>query len=127
MTVTRGLTIESGDILNCSSILWIFYFSFVIVWIWFLFWLIPLILSLSNLSCISFSIVYVGVSSCIFDFVAFIGIIKGCSKDLANDNDKVGENFEENFDFDVSPIFPPEVEENKNWEILVVYWRKWFV
>ena len=79
-------------------------FPFVIVWIWFLFWLIPLILSLSNLSCISFNLVSIGVASCIFDFAAFIGIIKGWSKDLADDDDdKVGENFEEKIDFDVSP------------------------
>ena len=74
------------------------------VWIWFLFWLIPLILSLSKLSCISFSIVYVGVSSCIFDFVAFIGIIKGWFRGLADDDDddKVWENFEEKVDIVVS-------------------------
>ena len=78
----------------------IYDFPVVIVWIWFLFWLITLILSLSNLSCISFNIVYVGVASCIFDFAAFIGIIKGWSKDLADDDDdKVGENFEEKVDF----------------------------
>ena len=76
LTVTRGLTIESGDILNWYSILLIYDFPFVIVWIWFLFLLIPLILSLSNLSCISFNIVFVGVASCIFDFAAFIRIIK---------------------------------------------------
>ena len=109
------------------------YFSFFIVWIWFLVWLIPLILSLSNISCISFSIVYVGVSSCIFDFVAFIGIIKGCSEDLAeyDDDDDDDDKVEENFVLDVSPIFPPKVEENKNWEIFVVCWfkcwREWFV
>ena len=75
----------------------------------------PLILSLSNLSCISFNIVSVGVASCIFDFATFIRIIKGCSKDLADDDDddKVGENCEEKFDFDVSHIFLLEVEENK--------------
>ena len=51
LTVAGGFSIESGDILNCSSILFIYDFPFVIVWIWFLFWLIPLILSLSNLIC----------------------------------------------------------------------------
>ena len=57
-----------------------------------------------------------------FDFVAFIRIIKGWSRGLAeydDDDDKVGEKLEEKFDFDVSPIFPPEAEENKNWEILL--------
>ena len=39
--------------------------------------------SLSNLSCISFNIVSVGVDSCMFDFEALIGIMKGSSKDLA--------------------------------------------
>ena len=55
-----------------------------------------------------FKIVFVGVPSCMFDFAAFIWIIKGWSKDLAeydDDDDKVGENFEEKIDFDVSPIF----------------------
>ena len=84
----------------------------------------PWILSLSNLYCISFNIVFVGVASCIFDFTAFIGIIKGWSKDLAeydDDDDKVEEKFEEkvsfdDFDvFDVSPIFPLGIEENKNY------------
>ena len=84
----------------------------------------PWILSLSNLYCISFNIVFVGVASCIFDFAAFIGIIKGWSKDLAeydDDDDKVEEKFEEkvsfdDFDvFDVSPIFPLGIEENKNY------------
>ena len=84
----------------------------------------PWILSLSNLYCISFNIVFVGVTSCIFDFAAFIGIIKGWSKDLAeydDDDDKVEEKFEEkvsfdDFDvFDVSPIFPLGIEENKNY------------
>ena len=107
----------------------IYDFPFVIVWIWFLFLLIPLILSLSNLSCISFNIVSIGVASCIFDFAAFIGIIKGWSRGLADydddddDDDKVGEKF----DFDVFPIFSLEVEENKNWEIFVVCWKEWFV
>ena len=80
-------------------------FPFVIVWIWFLFWLIPLILSLSKLSCISFNTIYVGVSSCIFDFAAFIGIIKGWFRGLVDDDDddKVEENFEEKVDFEVSP------------------------
>ena len=54
-----------------------------------------LILSLSNLSYISFNIVSIGVASCIFDFAVFIGIIKGWSKDLAefdaDDDDKVEE------------------------------------
>ena len=57
----------------------------------------PLILSLSNLSCISFNIVYIGVTSCIFDFAAFIGIIKGWSRDFAeydDDDDKVEEKIE---------------------------------
>ena len=134
LIVEGGWTIESRDILNCSSILLTSDFLFVMVWILFLFWLIPLILSLSNLSCISFSIVYVGVSSCIFDFVAFIGIIKGCSEDLAeyddddDDDDKVEEKFEEKvdfgIDFDVSPIFLPRAKANKNWEIFVVCWAK---
>ena len=77
-----------------------------------------------------FKIVFVGVPSCMFDFAAFIWIIKGWYKDLAeydDDDDKV----EEKVDFDVSSIFPPSGEENKNWEIFVVcwfkYWRKWFV
>ena len=81
-------------------------------------------LNLFNLSCISFNIVFVGVESCIFYLAAFMGIIKGCSRDLEeddDDNDKVDEIFE---DFDVnvfvSPIFPPEAEENKNLEIVVV-------
>ena len=51
-----------------------------------------------------FNIVSIGVASCIFDFAAFIEIIKGWSKGLADD-DKVGENFEEKVDFDVSPIY----------------------
>ena len=73
------------------------------VWIWFLVWLIPLILSLSNLICISFNIISVGVANWIFDFAAFIGIIKGWSKHLEDDDDeddddddKVEETFEEN-------------------------------
>ena len=122
MTIAGGLTIELGDILKFYSILLIYDFPFVIVWIWFLFWLIPLILSLSNLSCISFNLVSIGVASCIFDFAAFIGIIKGCSKVLTDDDDddKVEKKFEEKFDFDdVSPILSPEAEENKNWEILL--------
>ena len=41
-----------------------------------------LILSLSNLNCISFNIVSVGVASYIFDFATFIGTIKCCSKDM---------------------------------------------
>ncbi|XP_059592332.1 F-box protein PP2-B3 isoform X3 [Vitis vinifera] len=51
---------------------------------------------------------------------AFMGIIKGCSKDL-EDDDKVDEIFED-FDINVSvsPIFPPGVEENKNLEIFVI-------
>ena len=74
-----------------------------------------LILSLSNLSCISFNIVSVGVANWIFDFAAFIGIMKGWSRDLEDDDedDKVEEIFEEKFDFDVSHIFLLEVEENK--------------
>ena len=93
------MIIKSGHILNCYSILLTCDLFFVIVWIWFLFWLIPLILSLPNISCISFSIVYVGVASCMFDFATFIGIIKGWSKDLVeydDDDDKI----EENVDFD---------------------------
>ena len=71
-----------------------------------------------------FKIVFVGVPSCMFDFAAFIWIIKGWSKDLAeydDDDDKVEEKFEEkvsfdDFDvFDVSPIFPLGIEENKNY------------
>ena len=102
MTIARGLTIESRDILNFYSILLIYDFPVVIVWIWFLFWLIPLIPSLSNLSCISFNIVSIGVANWIFDFVAFLGIIKDCSKVLTDndDDDKVEEKFEEKFDFD---------------------------
>ena len=90
-------------------------------------------MSLYNLSCISFNIVSIGVASCIFDFVAFIGIIKGWPRDLAedDDDDRVVEKFEEKVDFDVSSIFPPSGEENKNWEIFVVCWfkcwREWFV
>ena len=90
-------------------------------------------MSLSNLIWISFNIVFVGVANWIFDFAAFIGIIKGCSKDLEDDDDdddKLEENFED-FDVSVSPIFSPGVEENKNLEIFVVCWRKcwrqWFV
>ena len=52
-----------------------------------------------------------------FDFAPFTGIIKGLSKDLAeydDDDDIVEEKFEEKVDFDVSPIFLPEAEENKN-------------
>ena len=80
-----------------------------------------LILSLSNLSCISFNIVSVGVASCIFDFVAFIGIIKGWPRDLAeDDDDRVIEKFEEKVDFDVYPIFLFGAEENKNWKFFVV-------
>ena len=101
---------ESRDILNCSSILWIYDFPFVIVWIWFLFWLISLILSLSNLSCISFNIVCVGVASCIFDFATFIGIIKGCFKDWADDDD---DKVEEKIDFDVSPTSLPRQKKTK--------------
>ena len=88
-------------------------------------------MSLSNLICISFNIVYVGVANWIFDFAVFIRIIKGCSKDL-EDDDIVEEIFE---DFDVnvsvSPIFHPGAKENKNLEIFVVCWlrcwREWFV
>ena len=95
--------------------------------------------SLSNLSYVSFNVVYVGVESCIFYFAAFIEIMKGCSRDLENDddddddddNDKVAEKveenvyfdeveIEENVDFDVSSILPPRVEENKILEIFVV-------
>ena len=48
-------------------------------------------------------------------FVAFIGIIKSWSRGLAkyDDDDKVGENFEEKFDFDVSLIFLPGAGEKK--------------
>ena len=91
-------------------------------------------MSLSHLICISFNIVSIGVANWIFDFTAFIGIIKGCSKDLEDDDDddKVEEIFE---DFDVnvsiSPIFPSGAEENKNLEIFVVCWlkcwREWFL
>ena len=118
------MTIEFEDILNCSFILLTFDLSFVIVWIWFLFWLMPLILSWSNLSYISFNIIFVGGASCIFDFLAFIGLIKSWFRDLAkydDDDDKVEEKFEEkvsfdDFDvFDVSPIFPLGIEENKNY------------
>ena len=86
-----GVAIEFGDILNCSSILLVPDLSFVMVWIWFIFWLIPLILSLSNLSCISVNIVSVGVESCIFNFAAFLGIMKYWSKNFAkyDDDDKV--------------------------------------
>ena len=62
-----------------------------------------------------------------FDFVAFIRIIKGWSRGLAeydDDNDKVWDNFEEKVDFDVSPIFLLGAEENKNWEIFVICWVK---
>ena len=60
-----------------------------------------------NLICISFNIVSVGVTNWIFDFAAFIGIIKGYSKDLEDDDDddKVGEKLEGKVDFDVSSIF----------------------
>ena len=101
------------------------------VWIWFLVWLIPLILSLSNLICISFNIISVGVANWIFDFAEKnIGIIKGWSKHLEGDvdedddnDDKVEDTFEENCNFDVvSPILSPGAEENKNWEIFVVCW-----
>ena len=86
-----GVAIEFGDILGCSSILLVPDLSFVMVWIWFIFWLIPLILSLSNLSCISVNIVSVGVESCIFYFVAFLRIMKDWSKNFAkyDDDDKV--------------------------------------
>ena len=61
--------------------------------------------SLSNLSCISFNIVSIGVESCMFDFAKFVGIMKGWSRDLAeyddddDDDDKVEENVEEKVDF----------------------------
>ena len=95
-------------------------------------------MSLSNLICIYFNIISVGVANWIFDFAVFIGIIKGWSKHLEDDDDdddKVEETFEEKFDFDVvvviSPILSPGTEENKNWEIFVVCWftcwREWFV
>ena len=64
--------------------------------------------SLSNLSCISFNIVSIGVASCMFDFAAFIRIIKGWSRNLTeddDDDDKVGEKLEGKVDFDVSSIF----------------------
>ena len=92
-------------------------------------------MSLSNLICISFNIVSVGVDNWIFDFAAFMGIIKGCSRDLEeddDDDDKVDEIFED-FDINVfvSPIFPPKAEENFFLEIFVVFWlrcwREWFV
>ena len=91
----------------------------------------PLILSWSNLSYISFNIIFVGGASCIFDFLAFIGLIKSWFRDLAkydDDDDKVEEKFEEKvdfgIDFDVSPIFLPRAKANKNWEIFVVCWAK---
>ena len=87
-----------------------------------------------NLICISFNIVSVGVTNWIFDFATFIGIIKGCSKDLEDDDDddKVEEIFEDfNVNVSVSPIFPPGAEENKNFSIFVLCWfkccREWFV
>ena len=64
--------------------------------------------SLSNLSCISFNIVSIGVASCMFGFAAFIRIIKGWSRNLTeddDDDDKVGEKLEGKVDFDVSSIF----------------------
>ena len=61
-------------------------------------------MSLSNLICISFNIVSVVVANCIFDFAAFIGIMKGWSRDLEEeDDDDDDDKVEENFDFDVSP------------------------
>ena len=90
--------------------------------------------SLSNLSCISFNIIFVGVESCIFYFEAFIRIMKGWSRDLAKYDDDENKVEEENFkifnDFDVSSSLLLRVEENKNWEIFVVCWfkcwREWF-
>ena len=73
-----------------------------------------LMVSLYNLSCIYFTIIYVGITSCMFDFAAFIGIIKGWSRDLAEDNDDKVEKLEGKVDFNVSPIFSLEAEENKN-------------
>ena len=78
----------------------------------------------------------------------FIGIMKGWSCDfeknifkLKND-DIVEETRDEidkdevildvdvdvnvSLDVDVSPIFFPKVEENKSWEIFVVYWLKYW-
>ena len=54
-------------------------------------------------------------------FAAFIGIIKSWSRGLAkyDDDDKVGENFEENFDFDVSLIFLPGAGEKKKEKFLL--------
>ena len=99
MTIAGGFFIESLDVLNCYSNLFIYDFSFVIVWIWFL---IPLILSLSNLICIYFNIVFVGVDNWILDFAIFIRIIKGCSKDLDDDDDDKVEEIFEDFDVNVS-------------------------
>ena len=97
----RGCNIESVDILNCS----IPGLSFVIIWIWFLFWLISLILSLSNLCCIFFNTVVIGVESCKFDFAVFIGVMKGWFGDFAEydhddgGDDKVEKKVEENIIF----------------------------
>ena len=97
----RGCNIESGDILNCS----IPSLSSVIIWIWLLFWLISLILSLSNLCCVSFNTVSIGVESCKFDFAVFIGVMKGWFGDFAEydhddgGDDKVEEKVEENIIF----------------------------
>ena len=71
--------------------------------------------SLSNLSCISFNIIFVGVESCIFYFEAFIGIMKGWSRDLAKYDDDENKVEEEKFkifnDFDVSSILLLRVKE----------------
>ena len=51
-----------------------------------------------------------------FDFAAFIRIIKGWSRGLTeydDDNDKVWDTFEEKVDFDVSPISFPWQKETK--------------
>ena len=76
LIVESRLIIEYEVILNCSSILLIYDLSFFMVLICFLVWLIPLMVSLYNLSCIYFYIIYVAVESCIFDFATFIGIMK---------------------------------------------------
>ena len=73
--------------------------------------------SLSNLSYVSFNVVYVGVESCIFYFAAFLGIMKDWFKNIVkydDDDDKVEEKVEEKVDFDISHFFLPRTEQNKN-------------
>ena len=91
-------------------------------------------LSLYNLSCISFNIVSIGLKSWVFYLAASIGIIKGWSWDFVEDDDNDDDDddkVDEKVDFDDSPTIPLGAKENKIWEIFVICWfrcwREWFI